>query len=66
VPGQPPKATLTFADKLKQIITQLQGIMVSVEPEIADALKLTGPQRQAMRQILDETFMRQPIAAHLS
>jgi eukaryotic-like serine/threonine-protein kinase len=45
--------------RLKQIFTQLQGVMAFSQPEIADALKLTGPQQQAIRQIMDEAFMRQ-------
>jgi eukaryotic-like serine/threonine-protein kinase len=44
--------------RLKQITTQLQGFAAFSQPEIADALKLTGPQQQAMRQIVDEAFMR--------
>jgi hypothetical protein len=45
-------------ERLKQIITQLQGITAFNRPEIADALKLTDIQRQAMRQIGEETFIR--------
>jgi hypothetical protein len=43
--------------RLKQILLQLQGITVFTQPEIADALKLTESQRQAMRQIEGDTFM---------
>jgi hypothetical protein len=43
--------------RLKQIVVQLQGITAFNQPEIADALKLTEPQRQMMRQIEVETFV---------
>jgi hypothetical protein len=43
--------------RLKQIVIQLQGITAFNQPEIADALKLVEPQRQAMRQIEVETFI---------
>jgi eukaryotic-like serine/threonine-protein kinase len=44
--------------RLKQIVIQLQGITAFDQPEIADALGLTEAQRQAMRQIEIETFIR--------
>jgi serine/threonine protein kinase len=43
--------------RLKQIVIQLQGITAFNQSEIADALKLTEPQRQVMRQIEAETFI---------
>ncbi len=43
--------------RLKQIVIQLQGITAFNQPEIADALKLTESQRQAMREIEVETFI---------
>jgi eukaryotic-like serine/threonine-protein kinase len=43
--------------RLKQIVIQLQGITAFNQPEFADALKLTEPQRQTMRQIEVETFI---------
>jgi hypothetical protein len=44
--------------RLEQIVIQLQGIAAFNQPEIADELKLAEAQRQAMRQIEIETFIR--------
>ena len=42
--------------RLEQITLQLQGPRAFNEPEIAVKLRLTDPQRQAIRQIVMETF----------
>jgi hypothetical protein len=42
--------------RLKQVRTQLLGPMAFNEPEMVQALELTEPQRQAMRQIESEAF----------
>jgi hypothetical protein len=42
--------------RLKQVRTQLLGPMALNEPETVQALELTEPQRQAMRQIESEAF----------
>ena len=52
----PFSASGKFSD-WRQIVIQLQGITAFNQPEIADALKLTEPQRQTMREIEVETFI---------
>src|SRR5207249_6843863 len=46
--------------RLKQIALQRQGLHAFSNPEVVDRLELTGPQRQAIRAIQNETMLMIP------